>query len=204
MLIRRAVDFYLDFDSKSASQKIISNLSYNLKEPLTAIMGNLHLLIENYKDKLDTEILFKLKDIHDKSLIIEQLVNDLQENHLAEAQKYDILIVDDDEATNKVLKGYFKLKGYSSKAVISGEQAVVELQKSIPKIIFLDILLPESDGFEICKEIKSNNDFRDTLVYYITAIPRNEVERMMSETKANGYLLKPFDFEKLDDILNLI
>ena len=204
MLIRRAVDFYLDFDSKSASQKIISNLSYNLKEPLTAIMGNLHLLIENYKDKLDTEILFKLKEIYDKSLIIEQLIYNLQETHITEAQKYDILIVDDDEATNKVLKGYFKLKGYSSKAVISGEQAVVELQKSIPKIIFLDILLPESDGFEICKEIKSNNDFRDTLVYYITAIPRNEVERMMSETKANGYLLKPFDFEKLDDILNLI
>ena len=167
-------------------------------------MGNLHLLIENYKDKLDTEILFKLKEIHDKSLIIEQLIHDLQETHLTEAQKYDILIVDDDEATNKVLVDYFKLKGYSSKALISGERVAVELQMVIPKLILLDILLPESDGFEICKEIKSNNNFRDTLVYYITAIPRNEVEKMMSETKADGYLLKPFDFEKLETLLNLL
>ncbi len=175
-----------------------------MKEPLTTIKGYSHLIIENYKDKLDTEILFKLKDIYDKSLIIEQLIHDLQETHLTEAQRYDILIVDDDEATNKVLVDYFKLKGYSSKAVISGEQVAVELQKVIPKIILLDIILPESDGFEICKEIKSNNNLRDTLVYYITAIPRNEVEKMMSETKADGYFLKPFDFEKLDALLNLI
>ncbi len=167
-------------------------------------MGNLHLLIENYKDKLDTEILFKLKEIYDKSLIIEQLIYNLQETHITEAQKYDILIVDDDEATNKVLIDYFKLKGYSSKAVRSGEQVVVELQKVIPKLILLDIILPESDGFEICKEIKSNNNFRDILVYYITAIPRYEVEKMMSETKADGYFLKPFDFEKLDTLLNLL
>ncbi len=165
-------------------------------------MGNLHLLIENYKDKLDTEILFKLKEIYDKGLIIEQLIYNLQETHITEAQKYDILIVDDDEATNKVLIDYFKLKGYSSKALISGERVAVELQKSIPKLILLDIILPESDGFKICKEIKTNKDLKDILVYYITAIPRYEVEKMMSETKADGYFLKPFDFEKLDALLN--
>ena len=106
-----------------------------MKEPLTAIMGNLHLIIENYKDKLDTEILFKMKEIHDKSLIIEQLIYNLQETHLTEAQKYDILIVDDDVATNKVLIDYFKLKGYSSKAVITGEQVDIELKKNIPKLM---------------------------------------------------------------------
>ncbi len=52
------------------------------------------------------------------------------------------------------------------------------MQRSNPKIILLDILLPDIDGYEVCKIIKSNDKFKDNLIFFITAIPREEVEKI--------------------------
>lgn len=175
-----------------------------MKEPLTSIKGLTYLLIENYRDKLDANILFILKDIFDQSEILESIINDTLVNYKPKELKYDILIVDDDDGTNKVLDKYFKLRGYSSKSVISGSKAMEELKHYTPKIILLDIILPRTNGYEICKMIKSNEKFRDVLIYYITAIPGNEVEEIMNETMAEGYFLKPFNIPEFDILFSYL
>ncbi len=186
------------------SKKTKSNLSHDLKEPLTSIKGLTYILIENYRDNLNANILFILKDILDQSETLESIINDTLVNYKPKDLKYDILIVDDDEATNKVLVKYFNLRGYSSKSVKSGSKAMIELKHHIPKIILLDIILPKTNGYEICKMIKSNDNLRDVLIYYITAIPGNELEENMDETKADGYFLKPFNFPEFDILLNYL
>ncbi|MFX1595859.1 MAG: hypothetical protein ACFFBK_07320 [Promethearchaeota archaeon] len=55
-------------------------------------------------------------------------------------------------------------------------------------------MLPDISGYEICKMIKDHNINKEILVYLLTAIPGSEVEKKMGETKADGYILKPFDF----------
>ena len=60
-LIRKAVNFYIDYNSQMVTVKNISQFSRDLKVPLTVIKGYTHLMIENYTDKLETDILFKIK-----------------------------------------------------------------------------------------------------------------------------------------------
>ena len=197
-LIREAIAYYIDSDIAILSNKTISDLSHDLKEPLTAIKGFTHLIIENYKDKLDWEILTKIKSVYDQSLILERIINDALVR--GNKEEIDILIVDDDESTNKVLTDLFTFKGYSVKAVASGDDAFRVLQNTTPRILLLDIILSKMSGYEICKRIKSEEKFKDLLIFYITAVPRSEVEGKIDETGADGFFLKPFDYLEFDHL----
>jgi len=199
MLIREAVDYFIDIRLKTPSfTKSISKITHDLKEPLTLIKGFSQLIIENYKDKADWDLLEKIKDIFDQSKILEEIINNISEDFKHENQDYSILIVDDDYNTIKVLEGFLEIKKYSFKIVTLGWDAIEEIETYQPKLILLDIILPDISGFEICKMIKSNPKFKNIPVFYITAIPVDEVENKLSETKANGFFLKPFDFKKLE------
>ena len=69
--------------------------------------------------------------------------------------QYDILIIDDDPSTINLISNYFKNKGYSHIETSLGNVAIELLQKTVPKLILLDILLPDGSGYDICKKIKS-------------------------------------------------
>lgn len=197
-LIRKAVDTYIDSTFKSSSMKTISQITHGLKEPLTLIKGFSQIIIENYKDELNWDVLVKINDIFDQSLILEDRIKEISEQTDNEIAEYDILIVDDDHSTVKVLTNFFELKGYKCKILITGSDAVNEIKRSNPKITLLDILLPDIDGYTICKQIKSEASLNKNLVFYITAIPGDEVQSKLEETKADGYFLKPFNFSEFD------
>lgn len=197
-LIREAVNFFIDIKKNSRAFKAVSQISHDMKESLTIIKGYSQILLENYKDKLDWDMALKLKTIYDQSLILEEkIISDLEKPDF-ENSIYDILIVEDDFLTINLLTDYFGGKGYTCKNFTSGSEAIEEMQRSVPKIVLLDILLPDIDGYEICKKIKSSNRINKVPVFYITAVPRSEVEEKMEETGANGYFLKPFDFSKFE------
>ncbi len=203
-LIRKSVEFFIDFSSKPNPIATLSNLSHDLKEPLTVIKGFSHLLIENYRDKLDWGTLSKIKDVYDQSLILEGIITNALDNYQHVKLEYDILLVDDDISTNKVLIDYFQLKGYSCKDVISGSETFKELSIYKPKIILLDILLPDINGYEICKKIKSEELYKGIPIFYITAIPENEVKLKMKETMADGYFLKPFNLPEFENLFTYL
>jgi CheY-like chemotaxis protein len=203
-LIRESVEMYIESSLKQSPTTTISKLSHDLKEPLTAIKGFSHLLIENYKDKLDWGTLSKIKEVYDQSLTLEGIIaNALGEFH-EESLDFDVLLVDDDNSTNKVLLDFFQIKGYTCKDVISGEGTFRVLELHRPKVILLDILLPDISGYEICKKIKSDKNYRDIPIYFITAVPENEVKAKMNETMADGYFLKPFNFPDFEILFSLI
>ena len=203
-LIRKSVEFFIDFSANPNPITMLSNLSHDLKEPLTVIKGFSHLLIENYRDKLDWGTLSKIKDVYDQSLILEGIITNTLDNYQHGKLEYDILLVDDDISTNKVLIDYFQLKGYSCKDVISGSETFKELSIYKPKIILLDILLPDINGYEICKKIKSEEPYKGIPIFYITAIPENEVKLKMRETMADGYFLKPFNFHEFENLFTYL
>jgi len=117
---------------------------------------------------------------------------------------YDILLIEEDLATIRLLTSYFDSKDITCKGVVSGTKALEELKSHPPKVVLLDIILTDIDGFEICKKIKSNQKLKNIPVFFIPSIPRSEVEKHLAETKADGYILKPFNFSDFDKILNLL
>ena len=122
MLIRRAVNFYIDPNSKISLIKNISKFTHDLKEPLTSIKGFSQLILENESDKLNPNILFRIKEIYAKSVFLENKINFIINEFKPESQKYDILIVEDDPPTIMVLTDFFDLKGISTFSVTTGKK----------------------------------------------------------------------------------
>ncbi len=203
-LIREGVDFYIDLKSKNPFIETISDLSHSLKEPLTSIKGFSQILIEKYKDELSGDVLSRLREILNKSIILENKISTLLESKKPKASQYDILIIEDDTSTITVLADFFEIKGYICKGVVSGSKGLDELKLNTPKLILLDVILPDMTGYEICRMIKSNKNINQIPIYFITAVPGTEVSKNILGTRADGYLLKPFnfpDFEVLDKYL---
>ena len=212
-LIRDSVEYYIEQKSdtigeglRRLDEKTISNFSHALKEPLTTIKGFSQLLLENYAEKLNEEILVTIKNIFDQSLLLENKIISILDNITNEEPhpQYDILLIEDDLATIRLLTSYFESKGYKCKGVISGTKGLEELRGGVPRFILLDIILPDISGYEICKMIKAHKVYHEIPVYLLTAIPASEVEKKMGETKADGYILKPFDFSDFEVVFQYL
>lgn len=212
-LIRESVDYYIEKKSDLFSnginrmdEKTISNVSHALKEPLTTIKGFSQLLLENYKEELNEEVLLTIKNIFDQSLLLENKIINILDNIAVDQPhpQYDILLIEDDLATIRLLTSYFESKGYKCKGVVSGTKGLEELRGGIPRLILLDIILPDISGYEICKMIKDHQKYNEIPIYLLTAIPGSEVEKKMGETKADGYILKPFDFSDFEVVFQYL
>ena len=201
-LIRAAVNFYIDSKPMLDFIENLSKITHDLKEPLTSIKGFSQLIIEKYGKKLDVDLLLRIKEIFNQSIYLEKKIDDLSSSLEPTKQIYDILIIDDDALTIMVLTDFFELRGFKCKGIKSGIQGLEELKRFKPKIVLLDIILPDIDGYEICKKIKSDEKLKDIPIYYITAIPDFEVSKNLNETKADGYFLKPFNFDEFEGMFD--
>ncbi|MHA2035475.1 MAG: response regulator [Promethearchaeota archaeon] len=114
---------------------------------------------------------------------------------------YDILIIDDSKYIIDLLEKVLQFKGYTCKSVNNTIEAIEELEKHRPKLILLDVHMPKFSGYEFCAMLKSKKKYKDILVFYFSGVSEAEVAVKTLETKADGYLKKPFDLADFDDIL---
>jgi CheY-like chemotaxis protein len=201
-LIRQSVKHYIK--EKGLYKKIdsLSNFEHELKQDLSSIKGFSQLLIEENKDKFEWDVLLKIKEIYDKSVNIQRILNKIFDSERINKENYDVLIIDDDESTIHLLTDFFNNKGVSTNIASSASDAFNLLKYTIPKLILVDVLLPGKDGYEICRQLRSEARFKDVPIYYITAVQENEVRSKATETGADGYFLKPFDMRKFRQLYN--
>ena len=210
-LIRKSVNYFIKQkstlikdDLHKVDNKTLTNISHALKEPLTSIKGFSQLLIENYRDEMEENVFSTIQNIFNQSLLLEKKIINILDNIKTETSQYDILLIEDDLATIRLLTSYFESKGFSCKGVVSGAKGLEEISNNPPKLVLLDIILPDYSGYDICKQIKSNKEFQDISVYLLTAIPGSEVEKHLKESIADGYILKPFDFSDFEVIFQYL
>ena len=107
------------------------------------------------------------------------------------AQK-TILIVDDTPINIGVISGALK-DSFATKVATSGEKALaIASGKEKPDLILLDILMPEMDGYEVCRRLKADPDTRDIPVIFLTSQTEAEDETKGFEVGAVDYIHKPF------------
>ncbi len=109
------------------------------------------------------------------------------------ARKPKILVVDDQPEIVDLLVSCFEGKGYDLETAYDGETALSRAQDGDIDLVLLDVMMPGKDGFEVCRELKSNDKTRNISVIFVTA--RGEVEDVTSgfEMGAVDYVSKPFD-----------
>jgi small GTP-binding protein len=156
------------------------------------------------KDRRETLLLY-LKPKGNVAFDPIKLKFSIQKGKEPESCQYDILLIHD-LATIRLLTNYFESEGVTCKGVTSGAKGLEELVINRPKVVLLKIILPDLSGYEICTKIKSIQKLKNIPVFFLTAFPGSEVKKHLAETKADGYILKPFnysDFDGIFDILNL-
>lgn len=112
-------------------------------------------------------------------------------------EKDVILVVDDQPANLKVISGVLSNK-YALSVANSGERALKILEVLKPGLILLDVMMPEMDGFEVCKRIKANKSTSEIPVIFLTA--KTETEDIVKgfEYGAVDYIFKPFNANEIN------
>jgi len=108
-----------------------------------------------------------------------------------------ILIVDDVSANLKVLGDMLKGEGYKVRPVPNGTLALQVTSKEKPDLILLDIMMPDMDGFEVCRRLKENPKLSDIPVIFISAL--NDTQDIVKALKSGGvdFITKPFQAEEV-------
>lgn len=106
--------------------------------------------------------------------------------------KKKILVVEDEESLLKLESILLTSKGYDVKGVANGQAALDAIAEEIPDLVLLDIMLPEMDGFEVCRRIKENPLTEDLPVVMLTAKKSREDMTRGQEVGADWYITKPF------------
>jgi signal transduction histidine kinase len=109
----------------------------------------------------------------------------------------NILIVDDVSKNIQLLGSILRQEGYSLSFATSGKQALDMVVSDTFDLILLDVMMPEMDGFEVCKRLKQQPDIRDIPVIFLTA--KAEAESVVNgfELGAVDYVTKPFNVKEL-------
>ena len=103
-----------------------------------------------------------------------------------------ILLVEDDVDLYALLKYNLEKEGFQFVGSQTGRQAVELCTKQHPDLILLDIMLPDADGFDICKRIRKHAELQSTPIIFMTA-RAEETDRIVGlELGANDYITKPF------------
>tara|TARA_B100001245_G_scaffold173511_1_gene131935 strand:+ start:304 stop:978 length:675 start_codon:yes stop_codon:yes gene_type:complete len=106
-----------------------------------------------------------------------------------------VLIADDDTAICEALERSLRFEGFKVRSAFNGEIAIEEIEKDLPDILILDINMPEVDGIQVTKYLRSLDI--DIPICILSA--RDEVSDRVSglEAGADDYVVKPFSFEEL-------
>ena len=104
-----------------------------------------------------------------------------------------ILCVDDEEANLKLLEKILLPRGYTVVSAASGKDALLKIKSQAIDLVLLDIIMPGMDGFEVCRQIKKDQKFRNIPVIMITTLTAKQDRIRGIEAGSEEFFSKPFD-----------
>ncbi len=114
------------------------------------------------------------------------------------AEQKKILVIDDEEDIQKLLKIRFEQEDFKVVAARDGDVGVKTAEQELPDIVLLDIMMPRMDGYSCLKEIRKLPKTRDIPILMLSGKEEEKVRDLFAFQKISGYIEKPFE---LDDIV---
>jgi len=107
-----------------------------------------------------------------------------------------ILVVDDEPFNVEILKGLLSKK-YDVETAANGEEAFTKVKQISPDLILLDVIMPEIDGYEVCRQLKSDQKTRNIPIVMVTCLTDRNDRIKAIEAGADDFLSKPIDWIEL-------
>jgi DNA-binding response OmpR family regulator len=108
-----------------------------------------------------------------------------------------ILIVDDSTAEIRLMQAYLQEAGYMPVAISDPTRIEQTIDVERPSLILLDVVMPERNGFQACRELKGNASYGQIPIVMITSKNTQSDKFWAQQQGADGYVVKPFTREQL-------
>jgi DNA-binding response OmpR family regulator len=112
-----------------------------------------------------------------------------------------IMLVDDNQDSLNLIEKLLTSRGYVSYKITTGTHAISFAKNAQPDLIFLDITMPDMDGFEICRQLKADKKSENIPIIFMSAIHNTIDIRKALSVGGEDYITKPIDIDRL---LNLV
>lgn len=112
-----------------------------------------------------------------------------------------ILIVDDELQATTLLEMLLTSRGYMTVAVNESSEAIEVARETDPDLIILDLMMPDPDGFKVCRMLRADSRFMLTPILIITALDDTDSRIVAFGAGADDYLIKPYNIDELISII---
>ena len=111
--------------------------------------------------------------------------------------QHTILVVDDDPNVRELLRVNLAAQGYDIDTAVNGAEALLAIERRVPRLIILDVMMPEMDGWEVCKQVRDR--YPDSVRIIMLTAKDTARDKIIGKDilKADDYLTKPFDIDEL-------
>jgi len=172
---------------RPGAMAIIKRLKCNIKIPL--IFG-----ISVYPD-----------EAIDKDELMKKAEDDLKSGKNSMGPHSMLLIIDDEEDLTSMLSFRLKNMGFDIFTARDGNKGIESAKKNKPDLILLDLMMPDMDGYEVSKRLKSDSDTKHIPILIFSALGNKNTQESMQKLGAAGFIEKPFEPEdlvkKIDNVL---
>jgi len=105
---------------------------------------------------------------------------------------YKILVVDDDPVDIRLIQAVLSLEGYQVVTAIDGVDALEKIRQEKPDLVVLDIMMPEINGYDVCYELRFNDEFQKIPIVILT-LREQEIDEEIGKRLSIEYVSKPVD-----------
>jgi DNA-binding response OmpR family regulator len=115
-----------------------------------------------------------------------------------------IMVVEDDKQASAFLAEVLTLEGHFPIVVNESSRAMAMAEATLPDAFLLDLMMPQPDGFKLCRMLRANVKFFSTPIIIVTALDDTDSRIVAFGAGANDYLVKPFQLQDLSAKLNAL
>ena len=108
-----------------------------------------------------------------------------------------ILIIDDEQDMLDLLRPRLEAAGYEVSTASDGQEGLDKAREEKPDLILLDVMMPKIDGYQVCRFLKFDEDYKHIPIVLLTARGQEQDRETGKKVGADGYLTKPFEKEEL-------
>lgn len=115
------------------------------------------------------------------------------------AEKHRILLVDDEPSLIKIIHKLLTVEGYEVLIAKDGEEALQMARSEKPDLLLLDIKLPKLDGYQVCRQLKEDPQYRQIPIIMLSALAQEQDRERGFQAGTDAYMPKPFGIQELLD-----